>query len=248
MRVAIIGNGNVGTNLYEGIQNTGLILAVFARNPELPYENKLNEIIDYHPELVILAVSDSSIKSVAESLIFLPAKTILVHVSGASPIEVLDNAFHQNIGVIYPLQSITKNRLIDWKKTPLFVQGSSTYVLEKLFEISNRLSDTVYLATNESRLVIHLSAVLTNNFFTHLASLSYDLLEQHHIQKEILIPILENTLQRLTQIPPEINQTGPAVRGDKITMQRHLKLISNRNLALVYDALSNSISQYHAKK
>jgi predicted short-subunit dehydrogenase-like oxidoreductase (DUF2520 family) len=247
MMVSIIGNGNVGTNLYQGFLSTGISTAIFARNPTLPYEKKLSDIVGYPHDVVILAVSDSSINDVAENLTDLTAKTILVHVSGATPIEVLHNTVHQNVGVIYPLQSITKDKAINWKKTPIFVQGSNAFVLEKLYEISNRLSEKVYLATNETRLVVHLSAVLTNNFFTHLANLSYDLLEENNIQKDILIPILENTFQNISQIPPVMYQTGPAVRGDKITMQRHLKLIKDRNLALVYNTLSTSISQYHAK-
>ncbi|HMP30512.1 MAG TPA: DUF2520 domain-containing protein [Saprospiraceae bacterium] len=247
MKIGIIGNGKVGKSLHEVIQKKGIKSYTFARNPKGNGEKHINEIYNLQLEIIIIAVSDSAIETIAESLSQLTYKTVVVHVSGATPIDAIQ-AHVSNAGVLYPLQTFISNQNMDWSKIPIFVQASVDKDLEIIYGLANRLSEYVYLSTDEIRLSLHLSAVLTNNFFTHLGTLAYELLDKYGVEKDVLTPILERTLHNLTRNSSDIVQTGPAVRGDKITMQRHLKLINDRHLAHIYESISNSIAHHHAKK
>ncbi len=248
MRIGIIGNGNLGNAFYKVLTSLNFNVALFARSPEATYEKNIKEIVNHQLDLIILAVNDNALQIVVESLIHISPNTILVHCSGATPIEIIENEVHKNIGVIYPLQTIIKGKTIEWKKVPIFVQGSNENTQEKLIGLAMQISDKVHIGTNENRLIVHLAAVLTNNFINHLAVLSFDLLDKYQIDKEVLKPILSATMEKILQNPPDLTQTGPAVRGDKITMQRHQNIISDRHLSKLYELFSDSIIQHHEKK
>jgi predicted short-subunit dehydrogenase-like oxidoreductase (DUF2520 family) len=247
MKIAIIGNGNAGTAFYEGLLEAGFMVQIFARSPKKSIEKNLHQVFSFSPDLCMLAVSDQAITSVSESLAGLDINTIMIHISGATPMKALDNEVHILNAVIYPLQTLRKGKKTDWKNTPLFVQSSDQNVREKVWDIASRLSAIVYDSNDEARLTVHLSAVMTNNFVNHLTTIAYNMLQKQGIDESVLFPILKTTLEKLTSKPPELTQTGPAVRGDKITMQRHRKLISDNTLLRMYDAISESIIKYHGK-
>ena len=87
-----------------------------------------------------------------------------------------------------------------------------------------------------------MGAVFVSNFTNHLYRLVQDYCEQQNISFEFLLPLIEETVQRLHSYKAAEVQTGPAVRGDKITLDKHLQLLQNEpQLTEVYLFLSKSI-------
>jgi hypothetical protein len=74
--------------------------------------------------------------------------------------------------------------------------------------------------------------------------LSEDLLHREQIPFELILPLIEHTTQKLHQTPPHQNQTGPAIRHDEKTMQKHLMLLQkDKQMSTIYKLLSNSIQK-----
>lgn len=248
MKIAIIGNGNVGTAVYEGLNNLNYAVQIFARSPKTHSERSIEEIFLYDPQICIIAVSDNAIQNVAEYVFGLNQNTILLHMSGATPMNVLENEKHERKAVIYPLQTVRKGKVTEWKNIPVFVQGSDPEVMAIVTEIANKLSKIVYQSDDEIRLTVHLAAVITNNFINHLVVEAYHLLNKKGIDNDVLFPILKTTFEKVTSSPPELTQTGPAVRGDVSTMQRHMDIIHDPGLSMIYEVISENIIKSHGNK
>ena len=248
MKIAIIGNGNVGNAIYEGLHSLSYEVQIFARSVKTISERSLEEIFLYEPQICFIAVSDNAIPIVAEYLFDLNQNSILLHMSGATPMNVIENRKHKRKAVIYPLQTVRKGKVTDWKNIPLFVQGSDPEVTAIVSEIANKLSTIVYQSDDETRMTVHLSGVITNNFINHLVVEAYHLLNKKGIDNNVLFPILKTTFEKVTSSPPELTQTGPAVRGDVITMQRHMDIIQDPGLAMIYKVISENIIKSHGTK
>jgi predicted short-subunit dehydrogenase-like oxidoreductase (DUF2520 family) len=65
---------------------------------------------------------------------------------------------------------------------------------------------------------------------------------------EILIPLINETISKALDIGPEISQTGPAVRNDNNTIEKHLELLSfSPELQKIYKEITLAIMHYHNK-
>jgi hypothetical protein len=63
---------------------------------------------------------------------------------------------------------------------------------------------------------------------------------------DILAPLINETISRALQAGPENTQTGPAVRNDLNTIEKHLELLSfSPELRKIYIELTNSIINYY---
>ena len=70
------------------------------------------------------------------------------------------------------------------------------------------------------------------------------LLAEHHLSFDLLKPLIMETAEKVQGALPVDVQTGPALRNDEVTMQRHLDLIKDApTLTQVYETLSNSIKK-----
>jgi len=57
--------------------------------------------------------------------------------------------------------------------------------------------------------------------------LAADFCRQEGTDFSLLLPIIRETVDRLRYYAPGEVQTGPAMRGDKSSIERHLSLLSN---------------------
>lgn len=228
--IAIVGQGNVASHLYEALRERVKISPVNSHSPqELPEGT----------EIVILAVSDDAIKDVASKI---PDTGALVaHTSGSVDIDVLKNKFH-NSGVFYPLQTFTKDVGLNYKEIPVFVEGSSKENAKKLKSLANLFSENVKEIDSENRRKLHLASVFANNFTNALASISEDLLSDTNIDFRDLLPLMKAGIKKLETLSPREAQTGPAKRGDTGIIGKHLEMLKNQpRLQAIYSLLTEEI-------
>jgi predicted short-subunit dehydrogenase-like oxidoreductase (DUF2520 family) len=248
MHTVLIGAGNVATVLGRLMKEKGHnILQVINRNiaPAKILADELqakpcNEIKKITPDgdIYIIAVSDDAIAMVADKL--QAQGKIVVHTSGATNKNVLRNS-SDNYGVLYPLQSLRKETGV-LSFIPLFVDGSSKDVTEKLFAFAKTLSGVVDIADDEKRLKLHLSAVIVSNFSNHLYALAENFCERENINFAVLAPLIHEVAGRMPQFSPARMQTGPAIRGDRLTMEKHIQLLADYpQLKKIYEIMSESI-------
>jgi predicted short-subunit dehydrogenase-like oxidoreductase (DUF2520 family) len=245
--LVLIGSGNTAATLGNLFLVNGLPPAgIFGRNRSETktlakewncLEGSLEEI-SMKEGIFFICVSDRAIAEVAH---LLPLNnSIVVHCSGAQSLSILP---FENKGVFYPLQSLLKNR-VPTTSIPLLIQSSNDFTHQTLMHLAQLLSPIVKQVSDEQRLKIHLAAVLASNFTNHLYALAYDYCKKEQLDYALLAPIMiEVTSRASTQDPAQL-QTGPAIRHDVETIEKHLKLLNdNPGLRELYEFLTTSIQR-----
>lgn len=191
---------------------------------------------------IILAVSDQAIDDVAAALAPHVAGALVTHTSGATPGAVLQS-FFARYGVFYPLQSFSEEHTPDWPAVPFCLDANVMSDLVFLEKKAALLGGKVYRVNDGQRAVLHLGAVFANNFANHCFSVAHELLEQKGLPFELLHPLMRATLDKALAHPPAEVQTGPAVRGDQDTMEKHVELLREHPLwQEIYRLMSESIA------
>ncbi len=246
-KIALIGSGNVAYAYIKALKNNGI-------NPSYVYtrsQDKISEIenslgvkatSDFNDlgdcDLIIIAVKDDAIAEVALNL--KKYKGLLVHTSGTKPSSVLD--YVDNYGVLYPLQTLTKNFEVNFKKVPLLINASSSLHLEKLKLLANILSDVVIECSDNDRAMIHLSAVYVCNFVNVMLQIGDKLLENKGLNVSIFDSLVKETVDKAFAMKPKNALTGPAKRGDIETIEKHKNLLENHiEEKEIYELLTNYI-------
>ena len=151
-------------------------------------------------------------------------------------------------GILYPLQTLSKGVETVFNKVPLLVEANSETDLELTEDIASSLSARVSRVTSEQRAALHLAAVFACNFSNHMYALADDILTHHGLSIELLLPLIDETAAKIHRTRPIDGQTGPAIRGDNATIERHLSLLDNPLLKDIYRQLSDSIQALTTQK
>lgn len=257
VNVSFIGSGNLAWHLAPAFDNTDFaVREVYSQNPkhaaalaERLYQADVHLTLNFSAStsrVFILAVSDDAIQEIAEELV-LPANAVLAHTSGSQPLSVLGYAGTPNIGVIYPLQTFTKGKKIDFKDVPFFIESDNKETEALLTRMARALSKNVSTISSDDRKALHVAAVFASNFTNHMLTLAKDILEEHDLDLSVLKPLIAETLNKSLAIGPEKAQTGPAVRGDLEILDRHLEFLKHdEKLAEIYRVISQHIlDRYH---
>jgi len=167
----------------------------------------------------------------------------VAHTSGATSIDVINS---KNIkAVFYPLQSFTKGKTIDFTEIPICLETDDKDSYEILYDIAKSISENVNNISTEQRQYLHASAVFVNNFTNHLFHIGKEIADYHNVDFNLLKPLIKETVEKIDYKTPKEAQTGPAVRGDEITMKKHLELIPNEKHREIYKLISESIFNTH---
>jgi predicted short-subunit dehydrogenase-like oxidoreductase (DUF2520 family) len=180
------------------------------------------EEVPLKADFFLVALPDGEVAAQAE--LFSDRKGIWVHTAGALPMNLF-TPFHKEYGVLYPLQTLTRERLISMQQVPLLVEGSSPAVTDDIKTLASSISEEVREVDSRTRLVIHLAAVFASNFSNHMAGIAEELLRKEGESYRLLLPLLHETIDKLEEMEPAMAQTGPAARGDEGTIAKHLELL-----------------------
>ena len=108
--------------------------------------------------------------------------------------------------------------------------------------MADKLSSTVRILPSEQRRKLHLCGIIGNNFTNHLIALTFDYMKKNNLEKELIIPLLNETLRKLDKLDPAVSQTGPARRNDRVIVQKHIELLEQEpELKKLYGWLTDSI-------
>jgi predicted short-subunit dehydrogenase-like oxidoreductase (DUF2520 family) len=125
---------------------------------------------------------------------------------------------------------------------PIVIDASDKSTLKELETLAQSISDKVIEAGDEQRMKLHLAAVVVNNFVNHLYALAESYCNNEGIDFNLLIPLIKETAERMDHISPSQSQTGPALRNDKDTIEKHLALLKKYpHLKKIYETFTDSI-------
>jgi predicted short-subunit dehydrogenase-like oxidoreductase (DUF2520 family) len=247
--IVLIGAGNVACNLGITLHKEGYSISqVYSQTKksatELAKKVKAEAItdlkkLDQNASIYIIAVADDAIEKIAKKLNL--KDKIVVHTSGSVSINVLKGS-SKNFGVFYPLQTFSKNRIVDFRQIPVCIEANNKATSTTLNYFAKSISGNVKNINSAQRKTIHLAAVFACNFSNHLYLIAEKILLENNLSLDLLKPLIEETAAKIKNNSPAKMQTGPAVRGDKKTMKAHLKLLSEKKeYEKIYTLLSKSI-------
>ncbi len=182
-------------------------------------------------QIVIIAVPDAHLEAVVDEWEkrrqFSPG-TLICHTCGArdgsvlAPLETFGDT-----GVFHPLLSVPEGSIESASfQGVLFGIDGNPHVLEILKDLAASLGATTAHIPSEFRGLYHAAGVLAGNFPTVLASLAEHLIIRAGVSPEIawsgVIRLMQSVTDNLSNLPPEDALTGPVIRGDTGTIQRHL--------------------------
>lgn len=255
-RISIIGTGNIAGYLAHKISTRGYKIShiygrdfnkanIIAEKFGAKAVKDINEVTN-DTDLLIIAVKDDAIKEVVLKLSKIQCP--VVHTSGMEAPDVMKGV-NDYYGKLYPLQSITIYSDMN-VEVPVCVFGSDKSFENKLATFSKEVFGNSFLTKAEDFPLLHLSAVIVNNFTNALFTEAFDLLNKNQTDPKVLFPLIQETFRRIELYNPVDVQTGPAVRNDVKTMQKHVDLLSqygNPDKVKIYELMSKLIQSQKKK-
>ena len=245
MNIVLIGQGNVATNLHHAFALKGLRTQMVSSR----------EGLDSLPaaDVYIYAVRDEALLQVVQKIAEESKKPINTHLctalhlhtSGTMPISVFGDAL-PHAGIMYFFQTFSKAKLIDdFSQIPVFVEGKQIDDLSAIFTLAQTLTPRVYEASQHDRERLHVAGVFANNFTNHMYAIAADILKDTHIPFQVLLPLIDQTAEKIRHLSPHDAQTGPAKRHDEQVMKHHLSLLTTPEQKQLYTLISQMIMQNH---
>jgi len=236
-KIAIIGTGNVGTWLFQTLQNQN----------NLEVHSFLSRNIETLPanfDLFIFALKDDVYEEVLKQIQFKMPHA--VHTSGSLSQNILA-PYSENFGVIYPYQSITNAEKQKGRKAeliiPLCIEANNPTFEDLLYQWANSIFNLVYKISEKQRFAMHLAAVFANNFTNAMYNIAYQIFKENDLDWPLIFPLLENTLEKAKHNTPHLVQTGPAARNDVSIMEKHCNTLKDEDLRNLYELISKIISK-----
>ncbi|MDB5211894.1 MAG: hypothetical protein JWQ30_2721 [Sediminibacterium sp.] len=248
MQVTIIGSGNVATVMGRIlVKNGDTIAEVYSHDAvhatelsQLLHAKPVADIamLDGNSNLYLLAVTDDALAEVAAQLSL--KDKLVVHTAGSISKEILKNV-SSNYGVLWPMKMIRKS-MTTLEPVTMVVDGNTELVTKQLEQLASIFSKTVTRADDDTRSKMHMLAALTSNFTNHLYHLAADFCEAEHIDLSVFYPLIEETAQQIQTHHPKEVQAGPAFRGDRQTLEKHVQILDKYpQIRKVYEAMTASI-------
>lgn len=216
MKIVLIGRGRLATNLERALLKAGHeVVSINSRTLEnLPME----------ADAYIIAVKDSALKEVATAAAKDRGTQVFFHTAGSMPLSMFQG-MTRHYGVIYPMQSFSKERLVDFEEIPIFVEASDEKTMAVARQLTGSISGHVYELSSDDRQYLHLAAVFACNFANHCYAMAAEILEQHGMSFDMMLPLIDETARKVHQLHPLDAQTGPAVRYDENVIRHQAQLL-----------------------
>ena len=197
-------------------------------------------------EIIIVAVPDKSLSKVLKE-IKCNESAIIAHTAGSFGLDIFPS-YLINTGVFYPLQTFSGKRKPDISSVPFFIEASNEKCAFAIKNIAESISNTVNFSDTEHRRLLHLAAVFVSNFTNHMLTSGKDISAMAGVSFEVFKPLILETITKAIDLGPENSQTGPAIRYDLNTIEKHLDLLSfSPDLKSMYDLITKSIISYYKK-
>jgi len=252
MKVTLIGARNLATQLGKSLKKAGVIISqVYSRTEdsvrtlgELLEAEWLTDIKALRDEadIYIFSVKDSVLNELISEVCKSRGEKLFLHTAGSMPMSCFEGkALHY--GVFYPMQTFSKAKDVDFERIPVFIEGNSIETEDVIKSLANKLSQRVIRLSSADRKYLHLAAVWACNFTNYCYTVASDILSEHGIPFDVMLPLINETTEKIQKISPKEAQTGPAVREDRNVISKQLELMNGKeDLQELYQMLSKGIN------
>lgn len=252
IRIVLIGAGNVAHHLLQAFSASKLVTVAQVYNHsetglgQLSFSGKKTTVLEKleDADAYIMAIPDDAVATVSKALPF--SGRLVIHTSGSVPLDAIDPK--NNRGVLYPLQTFSKQRHLDYATIPVCLEAESEKDYMLLERLGKAISGQTHRISSEERKQLHLAAVFVCNFVNHLYHIGFEITGKNQLPFSLLLPLIRETASKLDSGTPAELQTGPAKRNDKKTMAKHLDALDLPEHKKIYSLLSEAIQHTYGRK
>lgn len=257
MKVISVGAGRLAWHLVQALSGAGHeVVQVYSRTEESAAALaakvgaqpvcRMDDVGD--ADVYVVAVKDAALADVVRQLCKGRAARVFLHTAGSMPMQVFDG-LAAHYGVLYPMQTFSKERALDFSRIPIFLEGSDPVALGVARTLAESVSRQVVELSGEGRRRLHLAAVFACNFANHCYELASEVLQEQGLPFSVMQALVDETAAKVSELSPRQAQTGPAVRYDQNVMEAQLSLLADRPLAQqIYRLMSKSIHETALKE
>lgn len=257
MKTVIIGSGNVATHIALALAKAQHQVAqIYSRNignaqvlaetvnasaqcSDCTATDDLSLIMK-DADVYLFSVKDDALPVLLKEMPAVNENAVCCHTAGSVTMEVFEGVA-AHYGVLYPMQTFSKSRKVDFSVIPCFVEGNDDVSLNTIAELARSLSDSVHFLSSEKRKSLHLAAVFACNFTNHCYRLAERVLQEAGIDFSLYLPLIDETARKVHELSPSAAQTGPAIRYDETVINRHLAMLDDESMREIYRLMSQSI-------
>lgn len=254
--IALIGSGNVATWIATKLADSKefAIGQVYSRTldharalADRVGAEAIDDLRKLNPacEIFLFALRDDAYPEILKEVPF--RMPLALHTAGSVSQRMFE-PYAESFGVVYPLQTLSKTMDFNAVKVPLCVESDCLGDnCDKVMRLVSELSATHCEMSERQRAVAHLAAVFACNFSNALYGMADELLQKEGFSLELLMPLMEQTLEKLKTMSPEEAQTGPAARHDTVVMGQQMMALDDERMRAIYAAISDYIMGRSAK-
>ncbi|UCE39937.1 MAG: DUF2520 domain-containing protein [Candidatus Aminicenantes bacterium] len=252
--IAIIGAGKLGTNLGYALMRKGHRITVLS-DKNLPSAQESQQIIGQgevtdenssaarHGQWIILAVPDDAIETVAEELADSALEwqdRFVFHCSGLHTTDSLNSLEKRGalVASLHPVQSFPQKKPDPKAFEDIFfgLEGKQE-ALNLAIGITRQLGGRFFILEASNKPLYHTACSMASNFLATLLDTAAELLSLAGLadstSSQVLMPLVQGTLQNVNKFDAGKALTGPVVRGDEKSIAKHLEAL--RELPELYD-------------
>jgi len=251
MKIVFIGAGRLATHLGPALCRAGYeIVQVYSLTKEsaqalarLTASEPVTDLqqVARDADVYICALKDDVLPRILPELCKGREEALFLHTAGSVSMDIFQ-PYARHYGVLYPMQTFSKERQLDFSEIPVFIEANSTTTFSVVESLASSVSHKVTPLSSDDRRYLHLSAVFACNFVNHCYDLAGQLLEEHGIPFDTLLPLIDETARKVHELSPREAQTGPAVRYDQAVIARQSQMLSGLPHD-IYELMSKSIHE-----
>ncbi len=252
MKIIFIGSGNVATHMASALKDCGHdIIQIYSRtltNAQILADklhcNAIDDLaqLDNDADAYIISTKDDAISGIAKTICTGRSNAVFIHTAGSVPMKIFEGYAH-HYGVLYPMQTFSKGRKVDFRKIPCFIEAQDETAMSVVSTLANTISKHVRAVDSDKRRYLHLAAVFACNLTNHCYRLAEKTLQEQGLDFSLYAPLIEETANKVATMSPRDAQTGPMVRYDTGVMERQKSLIKDERTKQIYQIMADSIHE-----
>lgn len=224
MKITIVGSGRAGSSFDVALRGVGHDVTVLRHT---------QNSVDADCELVLLCVPDDALIDVASSL-DVNANTVVAHCAGSRNLDVLSS--QRRVASLHPLVALSSTELGAAR-----LLGASYCVAGDplVREVVASLGGSSFSLSDDARAAYHATACVAANHLVALLGHVDRLAQSAGLELSSFLSLAQSALDDVAALGAEAALTGPASRGDLVTIDAHLEAIPESERA-TYVALTQA--------
>jgi predicted short-subunit dehydrogenase-like oxidoreductase (DUF2520 family) len=172
-------------------------------------------------DLLVIATPDGAIVGVADA-VEPDERAVVAHLAGSRGLDVLGG--HPRTGALHPLVSLPSVEIGARRLAAgaWFAVAGDRLVDEVVADLAGRS----FTVADEDRAAYHAAACIAANHLVALLAQVERVAATADVPVEAYLALAQDTLANVAELGAAAALTGPAARGDEVTIERHLAALS----------------------